>query len=69
MTMLGRLVWKENGDTESSPDSRGSVLQIQRHPWSAEMRTVKVWPPGAATADPVWSAEPYERRPPPWLRP
>jgi hypothetical protein len=69
VTMLGRLVWQESGDTQPSRSGGGSVLQIQRHPWSAEMRTVPVWPPTSAAADPQWSIEPYERRPPPWLEP
>jgi hypothetical protein len=68
VTVEGRLTWNADGDVESGGGSTGGgeVMQLQRHPWSADVVSVRVWPEDGDHVAPVLSRAPYEHRPPPW---
>jgi hypothetical protein len=66
VSLEGKLEWQGNGDTVADQDGVSSILQVQRHPWTADLYRVPVWPPEIAEAEPIWTDRPYEDRPPPW---
>jgi ABC-type branched-subunit amino acid transport system substrate-binding protein len=66
VTAEGRLTWKQNGDTESQPGGVRGVVQFRRHPFTASLQPVTVYPEMAGIAAPVFNDVPYELRPEPW---
>jgi len=66
VTMEGVLEWLPSGDTVERGGDADGVYQIQRHPWTAELCSVPVYPPAFAQAKPVFTHERYEARPAPW---
>jgi hypothetical protein len=65
VTMLGTMEWEPSGNTVPAGSAMG-IAQFQRHPFSANLQPVVVWPEEAATGTPVFTGLPYEQRPPPW---
>jgi substrate-binding family protein len=66
VTMFGPMIWLPDGDAVPGEGWMDGVSQILRHPWTGELRPIPVYPDAAAEAEPVFTREPYERRPAPW---
>lgn len=67
VTMYGPIAWKPNGDTVVGEGLADAVHQIQRHPHSAELTSVRVHPNPTDGVRPVLTDRAYEDRSDPWL--
>jgi hypothetical protein len=66
VTAEGRLTWKPNWDTEWVPAASRGVAQFQRHPFTAALQAVPVYPEANETGTPIFTDVPYEERDVPW---